>query len=484
MANNLHTQTKAITTLFLVIGLVCIAYCALFSTLESIIIVALLPLIGYTFICAFRNPVTAIYVLFILNYFLIAWMRYTETTGRSVWLDILFVIISVMVILHSILMKDIPWKLAINCLTLGGALWAIYCLAEILNPRADIEAWIMSRSTIYNILFISVLSSVLFTEIKQIRTLLFIFSILSAISILKVFCQRYIGFDTVEQRWLDEEGGLTHLIASGTRYFSIFTDAGNFGSNMGLVSVLFGILSIFVSKKSLKIYYLILSILGIYALLLSGTRGALAVPLGGLLLFSLVSKNFKLMTITTIIGLSIYIFFAHTNIGQGNQMIRRMRTTFRPTQDASFNVRKENQKKVALYLKDKPFGEGLGLSGGNARRFSSRLTANIPNDSTYVKIWVETGIVGLILFLTLLILTFLRCCYIIMFRIKDKELRGMLMAMLCGIFGLMISAYGNAFFNQFPTQIIVFAFFAIILNGPYLDQKLIQSQTKKIATTT
>lgn len=77
---------------------------------------------------------------------------------------------------------------------------------------------------------------------------------------------------------------------------------------MGLVSVLFGILSIFVSKKSLKIYYLILSILGIYALFLSGTRGALAVPLGGLLLFSLVSKNFKLMTITTIIGLSIYIF--------------------------------------------------------------------------------------------------------------------------------------------------------------------------------
>ena len=87
MANNLHTQTKAITTLFLVIGLVCIAYCALFSTLESIIIVALLPLIGYTFICAFRNPVTAIYVLFILNYFLIAWMRYTETTGRSVCQD-------------------------------------------------------------------------------------------------------------------------------------------------------------------------------------------------------------------------------------------------------------------------------------------------------------------------------------------------------------------------------------------------------------
>lgn len=479
MANSLHTQAKAITTLFLVIGLGCIAYCALFGTLESIIIITILPLIGYILICAFNKPIIAVYALFILNYFLIAWIRYTETTGRSVWLDILFVVIFIMVIVHSILMKDIPWKLALNCLTLGGGLWAIYCLAEILNPTADTEAWIMSRSTIYNIFFISVLSSVLFTKIKQIRVLLFIFSILSSISIIKVFCQRYIGFDPVEQRWLDSEGGITHLIASGTRYFSIFTDAGNFGSNMGLVAVLFGIISIFTTQKAFKIYYLTLSVLSIYALFLSGTRGALAVPLGGLLLFSLISKNFKLMTITSIIGLTIYIFFAHTYIGQGNPMIRRMRTTFRPTEDASFNVRKENQKKLAQYLKDKPFGEGLGLSGGNARRFSNRFTANIPNDSTYVKIWVETGIVGLILFLAILILTFLRCCYIIMFRIKDKELRGMLIAMLCGIFGLMISAYGNAFFNQFPTQIIVFVFFAIILNGPYIEQKLTQSQTKK-----
>lgn len=50
-------------------------------------------------------------------------------------------------------------------------------------------------------------------------------------------------------------------------------------------------------------------------------------------------------------------------IGQGNAQIRRMRTAFRPSEDASFNVRKENQKVLADHLKDKPFGEGLGLSG-------------------------------------------------------------------------------------------------------------------------
>ena len=50
--------------------------------------------------------------------------------------------------------------------------------------------------------------------------------------------QKFIGFDRGEQLWLNRGGALTHLIGSGTRYFSFFTDAGNFGSNMGCTSVI------------------------------------------------------------------------------------------------------------------------------------------------------------------------------------------------------------------------------------------------------
>ena len=122
-------------------------------------------------------------------------------------------------------------------------------------------------------------------------------------------------------------------------------------------------------------------------------------------------------------------------------------------------VRKENQKRLAEYLKYKPFGEGLGLGGVEARKYGSRLTTLIPHDSFYVKIWMETGIVGLVLFLTIYVCTLLRGCYLIMFRIKNNELRGILTAIACGIFGLMISAYGNAFFFQFPTGFIIILFF-------------------------
>lgn len=97
-------------------------------------------------------------------------------------------------------------------------------------------------------------------------------------------------------------------------------------------------------------------------------------------------------------------------------MIRRMRTAFRPNKDASYLVRKQNQKKLAEYLRNRPFGEGLGLGGVEARRFGSRLTTTIPNDSTYVKIWTETGVVGILLYLLIYAGSLLWGCYCIMFK--------------------------------------------------------------------
>ena len=170
------------------------------------------------------------------------------------------------------------------------------------------------------------------------------------------------------------------------------------------------------------------------------------------------------MGATVFFGLFFYVFFAHTYIGESNTSIRRMRTAFRPTEDASYIVRKENQKKLAEYLKYKPFGEGLGLGGVEARKYGSRLTTLIPHDSFYVKIWMETGIVGLVLFLTIYVCTLLR---------------GILTAIACGIFGLMISAYGNAFFFQFPTGFIIILFLSVLINGEHIDQLLTQQKMKK-----
>lgn len=112
---------------------------------------------------------------------------------------------------------------------------------------------------------------------------------------------------------------------------------------MGFAAILFGISAIFIKERSIRIYYAIIAVCSIYALFISGTRGALFVPIGGIILLTFLSKNIKLMGATVFFGLFLCLF-AHTYIGESNTSIRRMRTAFRPTEDASYIVRKENQK--------------------------------------------------------------------------------------------------------------------------------------------
>ena len=356
---------------------------------------------------------------------------------------------------------------------------------EVVNPTASLEAWIYSRGFIYNTFLVSLITVLLATSYKQIGRLMFLFSLLTLIAILKGFWQKFIGFDAIEYDALMESGMYkTHLLPQITRYFSIFTDAGNYGSNMGFTCVLFGITGLFSKKPGLKTYYLCVSALSLYSMFTTGTRGAIVVPLGGLLLFALISKNIRLMSAATVGGICIYVFFAFTYAGESNYMIRRMRTAFRPNKDASYLVRKQNRQKLAEYLRDKPFGEGLGLGGVEARRFGNRLTTTIPNDSTYVKIWTETGIVGIILYLLIYAGSLLWGCYYIMFKVRNDELRHLLTALACGVFGMMLSAYGNAFFTQFPTGILMIMFLGILMNGKYIDERLTIEKQQALLTAT
>lgn len=480
-----YISSPTLTFAILCMGLGCIVSAVLNQNLAIAGLVAILPAFFCILILHLRKPERFIFLLFIFNYFFTPLARYSRQDGLSVLSDIIWWSVLLIIIVQTVLRYPFPWKQSRNLLTIGGAALAVYCLLEVVNPTASLEAWVYSRMFIYNTFLVSLITVLLATSYKQVNRLIFLFSILTLIAILKGFCQKFIGFDAIEYNAMMESGMYkTHLLPQITRYFSIFTDAGNYGSNMGFACVVFGITGLFTKKFSLKVYYICISVLSLYSMFITGTRGAIVVPLGGLLLFALISKNIKLMSITTIVGVCIYVFFAFTYVGESNYMIRRMRTAFRPNKDASYLVRKRNQQRLAEYLKYKPFGEGLGLGGVEARRFGNRLTTNIPNDSTYVKIWTETGIVGILLYLLIYAGSLLWGCYYIMFKVRNKELRHLLTALACGIFGMMISAYGNAFFTQFPTGAMMIMFLAILINGKYIDERLTIEKQQALLTAT
>lgn len=473
--NNISTITLSINLhyLLLLVGLGGIIMTLLSLNLSFYTIIVVLPFIFIGGILIIRYPISMIFTIFTINYFILGITRYITIEGISLVMDILYIIALILIILHSTLYHNLDWRKCFHILTLLSLIWTVYCILEITNPTGVLEGWILSRGLIINGFLITIITSLLCTKYKTIKTLLFLYSLFTILAILKALMQKYIGFDSYENQWLNNGGATTHIIYSGIRYFSFFTDASNMGSNMGGAGVILGIASLYMKKRTLKIYYAIVAIASLYTMMLSGTRGAIIVPLAGLALYTVVSKQTKAMLIGSVSLVFIYIFFAFTLIGESNSTIRRMRTAFRPSEDASYIVRKENQKKLKEYLKNRPFGEGLGLSGdGLGQKVSKRFTTTIPTDSWYVKIWVETGIVGLSIYLGMIFITLARGAWIIMFNIRTTELKGILTGWLCAIFGMFLSAYGNSFWGQFPTMILAFMGMSFILNGKYFDKEL------------
>lgn len=474
-SNYIAVETRSIKLIYLLVlmGLAGIIMALLSLNMSLFAVITAFPFICIGGILILRYPQLMLFIIFTINYFILGITRYVPIEGISLIMDILYVLTLILIILHSALYHNIEWKRCFHILSVLSFVWACYCLLEIMNPSAVLEGWILSRGLIINGLIITILTSLLCTKYEILKGILFIFSLFTVLAILKTLMQKYIGFDTYEVRWLNNGGATTHLIRSGTRYFSFFTDASNMGSNMGAASIILGISSLYMKNKAFKIYYVIVALTSLYAMMLSGTRGAIIVPLAGLALYTVVSKQTRSILSGTAFLVFIYVFFAFTMIGQGNSTIRRMRTAFTPSEDASYIVRKENQKKLKGYLKYRPFGEGLGLSGdGLGAKVSQRFTTSIPTDSWYVKIWVETGIVGLILYLSMIFITIGRGTWILMFNVQDPELKGILAGWLCAIFGMFLSAYGNSFWGQFPTMVIAFMGMSFILNGKYFDKEL------------
>jgi len=406
--------------------------------------------------------------------------RYLPIGYLGISTDIMILVTLISFLIRSAFKEDFEWKrIRENRLIKFLLLWLVYCIIEVINPSSVTAAWLSAiRPYAIYPLSIVLFTTLLFKKFRDLKMILFLWSIFTLLAVLKVVMQRRLGWDAAELRWLNEgENARTHLLVTGIRYFSFFTDAGNFGSNMGFSMVVFSIAAFFIKDKTLSLYYLIVAGAATYAMFVSGTRGALAVPFAGYLLFTITTKNVRSMIIIGTFVTGSYIFLAFTTIGQGNAEIARMRTAF-DTNDASYLLRQENRRILAVYMRNKPFGEGLGLSGGEGAVYApGRLTTSIANDSWFVKIWVESGPIGVFFHASLLLFAVLYGVYILLFRIKDKELRGLLAAILCGFVGIIASSWGNPIFVQYPTGILNYMIQAFLFMGLQYDKEIQTSNT-------
>jgi hypothetical protein len=150
-------------------------------------------------------------------------------------------------------------------------------------------------------------------------------------------------------------------------------------------------------------------------------------------------------------------------------VIYRIQSAFKPTQDNSMNLRLENQKRIQPYIQTHPLGGGLGSCGVWGKRFNpdSELS-RFPHDSSFVRMAVELGWIGLILY-TLLHFFVLRTGLYYFIRCSDPLIKAIYAGITTWCFMLAVACYAQEAILQLPTNVIYNIFLAILVTLKNFD---------------
>ncbi len=443
-------------------------------------VIAVLPFVYVFLFTIFTKPIYGIWVTLFLSFFAIGILRYVGNLPLGLSVDAVLLLTLIAVFLKGF-SEDVPWHKLKNSLFYISLFWFIYNFFELFNPEAKSRiAWFYAmRGVALYFLLMVVVAYLLLNEIKHLNTFLFLLGIFSLLASLKGIMQQHIGVDPWEQRWLDAGAATTHVLFGKLRVFSFLSDAGQFGAQQGHAAVMGLAVGLNATKKKDKIFFTLVGIFALYGLAISGTRGAISVPLGGAIVYFFLKKNFRVLLAGFFVLIGVFIFFKYTTIGNSNYTIHRMRSAFDPN-DPSLQVRLENQRKLKAYMKTRPFGGGIGSSGNWGLRFTpDTFLAQTPTDSWYVKIWVEQGIIGLVIHLLYLFYILGYGIYQIWFKVTDPELNARLGALAGGMFGIMIASYGNAVFGQIPTGPIIYISMVFLYKAEELNKQMLEIRQKE-----
>lgn len=450
------------------------------SGIAGLAIVCMLPVMVIGCYLVMKYDMLLFYILLIVNYFLHFLNRYNY---MPVPMSLPNELIELMLIAVALIkFRQSQLKLTFNIMGLALGIWVIFCFLEVFNDQCglgiDIANWFTgTRLMAFQLVYPFIVFSLFVNTPERIEKFMNLLIILSIIGALWAFKQRDIGFTDAEKAFL-VYAGRTHIVNGITRYFSIFSDAANFGIHMASISIIFILYAIATPLKRKKILFGLVGGLCVWAMFLSGTRTAIFCLFAGLGVYLVLSKSIKIMIPFAIFFALFVCFMAFTTIGNSNSSIRRMRSAFNRN-DASLNVRDINKAALSKYMVDAPWGIGIGMETADVPAYNKfKIVSQIPPDSEYVYIWVRTGKIGMTVFIITTLMMLFGACWNVLFRIKNKSLCGIGAGFTCAFVSLHLGGYANQILMQFPNVVIFYGGLSLVYILPYIDKEYTEWENK------
>jgi O-antigen ligase len=383
-------------------------------------------------------------------------------------LDLLILIGAVGILLRQI--KERDWSFAKYPLSYMILIWLYYNAMQVLNPYAESKvAWLYTvRSVAIQqvVFFIGAYAfqrnrKAVFVVLKLIVALCFA----AALYGLK---QQFIGFSEAETAWVmaDPERFQLYYQWNMMRIPSFCYDPTTFGILMACFSIFCLALIIGPTKRNHKLALIVMLICSLWVMAYTGTRTAFAlVPVGAIFYAGLILNRKVLLVGGILAVLGAGFVLKSTSSG----VIFRIQSAFKPSQDDSMNLRLENQKRIQPYIQSHPIGGGLGSCGVWGKRFNpdSELS-KFPHDSSFVRMAVELGWIGLILY-TLLHYFVLRTGLHYFVRCRDPFIKAIYAGITTWAFMLAVACYAQEAILQLPMNVIYNVFLALLVTLKNFD---------------
>lgn len=479
-----HENGGRVALLFLLFALAILAF--INAGFNAFAVICLSPLAILFVYAAFKWKMGVFWTLIIVNWF-IMYKNFTLPFPASLADETLEVLLIAMAIID---VRYTPhFERALNLMFLAIMIWGGLCFLEILNDTCglgiNITIWFTGfRLLALHLVWIILVFSLYISDPKSLILYLRLWAGLSLFSAFYTWKMIHIGLTPTENAWLHSPSNTTHLLNAGTliRYWSTFNDAASYGCNASASAAAFLIIGITSKIKFDKIFFLLTAAAVIWGMFQSGTRTAMITLIAGFIVFLFLSRSVKILVPSAIIGGFFLFILIFTNIGDSNQQMRRMRTAFKSKEDASANVRDVNKAAIAKYMKEAPWGIGIGmLSYDIPANNKFRKLSDIPPDSEYVFIWVRTGAIGVTVFTCCMVMMFLGGCIVVLFKLKNPTLIGIGGGLCAAFVSINLGGYVNQVLYLYPNGLTFFGGIAIVYLLPYIEPEWIKYEESRLA---
>lgn len=354
-------------------------------------------------------------------------------------------------------------------------LWIIYNCLEFFNPMANREAWIyVIRGIALLMMFFFIVLNAM-DSVSFVRKIINVWIVMTLITAMYGLWQEFHGMSEAEKAWIAADDFRYNLIFNWGRYriFSFFTDPTIFGILMSFTGLFCIAMIPGPFKFGYKVFLGISAAIMLLAMVYAGTRTAYAMIPAGLLFYALLTLQKKTLIICGVLGAigAGIIFSDIRSIGPflTSNNLERIRSAFKPSEDPSFQVRERSQAFIKPFIQQHPFGAGLGSIGTWGKRFNpdAPLSKFAP-DSGYVRVAVELGWMGLIIyciFFITIVIVGIRNYY----RMQDPLLKAYLAGTLAAIFSIIVANYPQEALIQAPTILIFYIMMALVVRLRKLD---------------